>query len=73
MAQQDVDLFVRDHAKDKKKLKDEFKNNPDAALARAEYKGLSADEKALLKRKNAHEIKEYLKDAYGASLSVNIP
>jgi hypothetical protein len=71
MARTDVENFLKAYAGDKG-IQAEYKN--DAAAAVKKYApGATADEQAMLARGDAHEIKEHLKDVYGAALSVNIP
>ncbi len=71
MARIDVENFLRTYAGDQA-IRDAYK--ADAAGTVAKYApAATADEQAMLARGDAHEIKEHLKDVYGAALSVNIP
>jgi hypothetical protein len=71
MARQNVEQFLADIASNKGGLADAYRQSAENAVK--SYTGLSLDEQKLLVRGDEHEIKEYLKDAYGAALSVNLP
>jgi hypothetical protein len=70
MALTNLEKFVNDYSNDVGGLKMKFKNDPDGI---ATSYGLSAVETSLVKRGDAHEIKAYMKDAYGAALHVDVP
>jgi hypothetical protein len=69
MALSNLEKFVNDYSNDVGGLKGKFKADPDGT---AKSYGLSAAETNLVKRGDAHEIKAYMKDSYGAALTVDI-
>ncbi len=69
MALKDVEGFLNRCATDSA-FKALFNSKPDEALKA--FPGLTANENALLKRRDPHEIKDHMKDAYGAALTVQI-
>ena len=71
MASSDVEKFLQAYAADAG-IRAEYRLDRAAAVSKHASKA-SADEQAMLIRGDAHEIKSYLKDSYGAALSVNIP
>ncbi len=71
MARSDVENFLKAYASNGG-IQADYKADRKAAVSKHAV-GTTADEQALLVRGDAHEIKVYLKDSYGASLSVNIP
>ena len=70
MALSNLEKFVNDYSNDVGGIKGKFKTDPDGI---AQSYGLSAAETSLVKRGDAHEIKSYMKDAYGAALHVDVP
>jgi hypothetical protein len=69
MALKDVEGFLNRCANDEA-FAALFSSKPDDALDMAGVTDMR--ERALLKRRDSHEIKDYMKDSYGASLSVEI-
>lgn len=69
MALSNLEKFVSDYSSDVGGLKARFKSDPSGV---AKSYGLSDTESALVKRGDAHEIKTYMKDAYGAALNVDV-
>jgi len=73
MSYQNVERFVRAHAKSAKLQKD-FKDDADAVLKRPAWdKVLTKEEKKLLKGQNEHAIRKYLGDEYDKALLVHMP
>jgi hypothetical protein len=68
MAFQHLNKFIDDYANDVNGLKKKYKDDKSGTL---KSYGLSDTEQALVMRGNTHEIKDHLKDAYGASLSID--
>ena len=71
MARKDVEKFLAEYAANTNNLKTNYGNDPKGTVSK--YAGLTADEQEMLLRNDSHEIKSYLKDSYGAALSVNFP
>jgi hypothetical protein len=69
MALKDVEAFLTRCATDGA-FRTLFTTKPDDAFKA--FPGLDANEQELLKRRDAHEIKDHMKDAYGAALTVHI-
>lgn len=69
MALKDVEGFLNRCASDSA-FRTLFGSKPDEALK--SFPALDVNEKALLKRRDPIEIKDYMKDAYGAALTVQI-
>jgi hypothetical protein len=72
MALGDVELFLRDYANDTN-MRADWKDPKNHKTILDRYKGLSELERAMLMRGDTHEIKDHMKDSYGAALSVNFP
>ena len=70
MALSNLEKFVNDYSNDTGGVRARYKSDPDGTL---KSYGLSANETSLVKRGDAHEIKAYMKDAYGAALQVEVP
>ncbi len=70
MALSNLEKFVNDYSNNVSDLKKRFAADPTGVGAAY---GLSAAETNLVKRGDAHEIKAYMKDAYGAALQVEVP
>lgn len=73
MARAEVEKFLRDYDGNVNNLKKSYEAERRSAVTGYTGATLSKDEQELLIRGDAHEIKQYLQDAYGAALSVNIP
>lgn len=69
MALSNLEKFVNDYSNNVSDLKKRFAADPDGVAATY---GLSTAETSLVKRGDAHEIKAYMKDAYGAALQVDV-
>lgn len=73
MSYENVERFVRAHAKSQKLQKD-FAADADEVLSRPSWdKVLTPAEKKLLKGRNEHAIRKYLADEYDKALLVHIP
>lgn len=70
MALSNLEKFVTEYSNDTGGVKARYKSDPDGTL---KSYGLSDSEAAMVKRGDAHEIKAYMKDSYGAALHVDIP
>lgn len=70
MALSNLEKFVNDYSNNVGDLKKRFDADPDGV---AKSYGLSDAEAGLVKRRDAHEIKAYMKDAYGAALHIDVP
>lgn len=70
MALSNLEKFLTDYSNNSGGLKAKYDADKDGVL---KSYGVVGNEAELVKRGDAHEIKDHMKDAYGAALLVNMP